>query len=594
MIRHLGIFSTLLDIQTALNDNLLGNPYVAISGEVDSRSVDYNTLENQNYSKYTFAGFEIAAGPLYYNGENYEIKDSWNYDSYNSIYGKNEGSYYFTFQQMGQLFEKSTFSSSNGGDIENKLDPLNGWRLPSDQDWINIICCSTDTPLRNGSNVNGVNHVIYALIQLTNVTHAGSSTPDGMLLFPDGKIITGKQLNGNNLIKTTEVTESELQNYLNQGCIFLPASGYYSSSWTKSYNYYWSSKSRVYSNKYYAYVLDIKNATITGNIYQTYYLPVRCIKEASIDIKSKFLNLNTNNGINYSSVEAQIQKHGAEGYYYSLTNVEITGLTQEIKTYISNGNHDKWYHLNTPIHFINTDNSDHIGIWKQDTYINAIKYDDNTNILYLSSNRYIWNDISILTGSSNNEDEINRVFGTFGGWNNYASNNYYNGYKIYYDKSKDIIYLGPVEMTLVESYDIYNYTSNVNEHIIPLVYSYEESDGNTAEYDLDIHFMPSVIINKIEEYHNNEWNGNSINIENSNIYLYNNYNKSLYPYTEDTYIEEDNQYVWDPSYISSKFVSMEVDGTNNYLVLTDNSNTIWIDLITLKISLSEPQSISQE
>ncbi|MBQ3415510.1 MAG: hypothetical protein IJH39_09255 [Clostridia bacterium] len=178
-------------------------------------------LKYHHKKVYKFAGLKIAPGPLYYNGSSYEIKDSWNYDSYDSVYGKNSGSYYFNFLEMGELFEKSGFSTSDGS-IENTLNPLNNWRLPTQTEWDSIVGTT-----RTGSTVNG-NTAHCALIQLTGVTHAGSSIPNGLLIFPDGETIIGKSLNGiDNITQTTGVTLVELNVYLNQGCIFLPASGYY-------------------------------------------------------------------------------------------------------------------------------------------------------------------------------------------------------------------------------------------------------------------------------------------------------------------------------------------------------------------------------
>ena len=192
--------------------SLYEEPYV---GTYDN-AVFYN-------KKYSFAGLEISPGPLYYNGTNYEIKDHWNYDSYGEVYGKNAGSYYFNFPEMGELFNKSGFSEEDG-DIENLLNPLNGWRLPTQGDFDLLTTNNNNT--RTGSTVNGTSGARYALIQLTGVSHAGSSTPNGLLLFPDDETISGKTLSGiNNYTQTTGVTEEELNEYLNQGCVFLPASG---------------------------------------------------------------------------------------------------------------------------------------------------------------------------------------------------------------------------------------------------------------------------------------------------------------------------------------------------------------------------------
>ncbi len=227
----------------------------------------------------TFGGLEIAAGPLYYNGTAYEIKDSWNFDSYNSVYGKASGSYYFNFIEMGQLFEKAGFSTSDG-DIENLLDPLSGWRLPTKAEWASIIGTT-----RAGSEVNGSAGKHFCLIQLAGVSHAGSSTPNGLLIFPDGKTITGKALStmDDDSSQTTGVTSAELAEYLAQGCAFLPASGNYNGGddWYNGGNYgnFWSSTEY---NKYAAYRLNFHDSNLSpGNFgsNSNNYCSVRLVRE---------------------------------------------------------------------------------------------------------------------------------------------------------------------------------------------------------------------------------------------------------------------------------------------------------------------------
>ena len=239
-------------------------------------SEDMNiTMETEE--QVTFAGLQIVPGPLYYNGTSYEIKDSWNYDSFYSVYGKVSGSYYFNFIELGQLFEKADFSTSDGN-IENLLDPLDGWRLPTQTELAAIVGTS-----RAGSTVNGSAGKHYALIKLTGVTHAGSSTPNGLLIFPDGKSITGKTLSGmDNTTQTAGVTESELNAFLAQGCVFLPASGYYADDddWLGGgiSGSYQSSTERITDVAYYLFLNGNNlNAGFSGNKVYDYY-SVRLVK----------------------------------------------------------------------------------------------------------------------------------------------------------------------------------------------------------------------------------------------------------------------------------------------------------------------------
>lgn len=167
---------------------------------------------------YSFAGLQIAPGPLYFNGTNYVIKDSWNYNSYNDKYGKNAGSYYFKYLEMGELFEKEGFTTSDG-DIDNTLDPFSGWRLPTITEWSNII--STTRP---GSTVNSASNKHYAFVKITDMNNTF-----GLLLFPDGQTIVGKTLNMDQST-INDLLQSELNNYFEYGCVFLPAFGRYDSN----------------------------------------------------------------------------------------------------------------------------------------------------------------------------------------------------------------------------------------------------------------------------------------------------------------------------------------------------------------------------
>lgn len=229
----------------------------------------------------TFGGLDIAPGPLYYNGSSYAMYSDWNHSSYYSAYGKNAGSTYFNFIQMGELFEKSGFSSSDGS-IENTLNPLDGWRLPTRAEWCTLTTGASPGTSRAGSTVNGNSGAKYALIQLTGVAHASSPTPIGLLLFPDGKTITGKTLSGiNNTTQTTGVTASELNAYLEQGCVFLPEGGYcYVGDWDYggSYGSYWSSTEY---NSGYAYCFLFYSSNFDPSwCYNKsyYYFPVRLVR----------------------------------------------------------------------------------------------------------------------------------------------------------------------------------------------------------------------------------------------------------------------------------------------------------------------------
>lgn len=187
-----------------------------------------------------FAGLEIAPGNLYYDGSRYKIKDSWNYDSYNSIYGVEAGSYYFAYSDI----------SSISVAYDDKQ-----WRLPTMKEWNKIL--TTSSNVRAGSTVNGSVNKHYACIEVTGVTHAGRNSPYGILIFPDNCNITGASLSSIDSASLAKgITAVQLHNYLRQGCIFLPGSGYYySSRWINGgtdVDYWssdWNNRIRYHSGK---------------------------------------------------------------------------------------------------------------------------------------------------------------------------------------------------------------------------------------------------------------------------------------------------------------------------------------------------------
>ena len=312
---------SLYSLPIAINENTVVEAY-AVKNELQSNIVSENCIAIKSHK---FAGMELTPGPLYYGSNGYEIKDGWNYDSYNSIYGKTVGSTYFNFIELGQLFESSVFSTSDG-DIEKVLDPLDGWRVPTNAEWASILGTT-----RSGSTVNGSSNKHYAMIQLTGVTHANADTPSGLLIFPDGETITGVALsNMDNTTSNTGITASQLDDYLSQGCIFLPGSGYYDGSlqtWGNEH-YYWSSTENNSSTGY-----DLSfgpSNTISSDDNknkETCYFPVYLVKDAA-DEATRLLRTWTYNNHEVElpySVNA-IDGHSgsyARGTFYFTTDVKI-------------------------------------------------------------------------------------------------------------------------------------------------------------------------------------------------------------------------------------------------------------------------------
>lgn len=227
-----------------------------------------------------FAGLQVAPGPLYYNGTSYEIKDSWNYDSYNSVYGKAAGSTLFSIQDMGELFEKADFSPSDG-DIDNLLNPLNGWRLPTKTEIENMFI---STSARNGSTVNGIAGAHWTTVSYNN--------KQSILFFPDNKTITGATLES---VDSDEyenyLSENEINEYLAQGCVVFGynVSGgigeyYYEENFADemnwgSYNLKYMTSTKANSTSFYGWSIDPQNYS-PGGVYSdivNYQIDVDCI-----------------------------------------------------------------------------------------------------------------------------------------------------------------------------------------------------------------------------------------------------------------------------------------------------------------------------
>ena len=203
--------------------------------------------------KYTFNGFKISSGPVYYDGSKFQISDSWKGTSYGKIFGLKKGSYFFTWDDCHDI-------------------NIDSYRLPTKDELTSIIYGWH----RDGATVNGINNCKYSLIQLDNIEYIDVSeydmtqfknvnikTLNGLLLFPDKKTIEGKKLVGiNNNKQTKGMTEDELNEYLKQNCIFIPAMGTCiddnDDSWIRSRigGYYWTSTEEIHDSAYELMIMD--------------------------------------------------------------------------------------------------------------------------------------------------------------------------------------------------------------------------------------------------------------------------------------------------------------------------------------------------
>lgn len=167
----------------------------------------------------SFGGLEIAPGEMWGYSPPYYIYSIWG--------GNVSSPHRYEFSRVGNIFETS-FNYSANIDIENVLDPFDGWRLPTYAEWLTITTGTSPGISREGSTVNGNPGVKFALVNVTDFTYA-------LLLFPDGKTITGAALNdyantsnSNRSSIVSNLSYAEVNEYVDQGCAVLAAEGYYS------------------------------------------------------------------------------------------------------------------------------------------------------------------------------------------------------------------------------------------------------------------------------------------------------------------------------------------------------------------------------
>lgn len=250
--------------------------------------LDKTTLKSKGYNDYTrvmgraggleipvdmeagtnlFDGFRIAPGNLYYDGSAFKVADTWTDGATaltNKLANKTEGAYIFSWYVASEAFNSTTLSTAANNVMNNMASGSpcysgTGWLIvkddsnttasypstsPATTTWAKIL--TTDKTVRAGSTVNGSANKHYARIKVSDYTYSGDSTPEGCLIFPDNKTITGQSLTGSvdAWSSATSLTVAQLNVYISQGCVFLPAAGFANGGglWTSGGNggYYWS------------------------------------------------------------------------------------------------------------------------------------------------------------------------------------------------------------------------------------------------------------------------------------------------------------------------------------------------------------------
>ena len=167
----------------------------------------------------SFGGLQISSQPLYYGANGFELRDSddWSSNSYNSVYGKNEGSYYFNFLELGSYFDSDgTSFNVNSGDIDN-ANTIDGWRIPTKNEILNWF--TTDNSIRPGSTVNGRVNTHFASVR------GSTMNVNGFLIFPDNLIISGENIGTLDSFVLNSFDYSKLEHYISLGCCYIPTNG---------------------------------------------------------------------------------------------------------------------------------------------------------------------------------------------------------------------------------------------------------------------------------------------------------------------------------------------------------------------------------
>ena len=228
---------------------------------------------------YSFGGLEIAPGSLYWNGSAWSIDEAWDsHNTYETAYGVNSGvaSTYFSYLDMGALFESAGFSK-NDGDIENLLDPLDGWRLPTLSELEMLF--TDDMSVRSGSSVWTDYMVDYYPAHWLPVCISGT---EGVIIFPDGETFDeGYGLSCENFDDPGlyyDMSSTELDMLLDNGCVFLPT-GNYHSSWAPYVGGCWSS-TQDYKHESHVFWFEPSGSCceFTTSEKDVYYYPVRLVR----------------------------------------------------------------------------------------------------------------------------------------------------------------------------------------------------------------------------------------------------------------------------------------------------------------------------
>ncbi|MDY6437237.1 MAG: hypothetical protein SPK72_06660 [Bacteroidales bacterium] len=199
----------------------------------------------------------------------YNTSDSYSYTSSVGYgYGPTDGSTY-TYSLTG-TYANADWGVYNRQDNQNKIEGggNHAWRTLTSAEWAYLFNTRSNTTVNNVEN---------ARFTKTAITTPGSTTVNGLIIFPDSYSgdtpsgVTWGTINGTSNGYTTTCTADGWAALEAAGCVFLPAAGYRSGNEVRdvgSYGRYWSS---TYYDSYRAYRVAFDSSHVVqsndGNRY---------------------------------------------------------------------------------------------------------------------------------------------------------------------------------------------------------------------------------------------------------------------------------------------------------------------------------------
>ncbi len=234
---------------------------------------------------YSFGGYMVAPGYLYYDGTEFKIADDWRYNTANSVYGLNAGSTYFSLSNLASYFNSTgSYNYLTGIDNANTISygGYDDWRIATYNELSMITQQGPGVTARNGSSVNGVGGKKYIGVSNDGIR--------GVLVFPDDEVMIGAAFPQYDWMGAS-FTEEDVQEYIDQGCIFFPMYGYFNEgSWTAvnstAQRMLTSSACRYISNQYYfeTFTVSLNGGSQSAgpwseSIKTSFYSPIRLIRD---------------------------------------------------------------------------------------------------------------------------------------------------------------------------------------------------------------------------------------------------------------------------------------------------------------------------